>query len=216
MPEKALLPLFPIEIVLLPNERLPLRVFEPRYRTMIAAAGARETEFGLVLDSDGKPAAAGCAARAVRVTEGYAAGRFDIEVRGTRRFRILSLDRSEEVLQGVVEYFEDDSPAQASLGQVETLIALAEGYAKLTRRATHDPFEPNHPLLSFQIAGRLLIAMSVKQKLLESTGEIERVELLAEHFRSVLKRFESRSRMQRLAGANGHAKRTWPGRAAFE
>ncbi len=207
MLEKALLPLFPLEVVLLPNERLPLHIFEPRYRTMIGAAVERGTEFGVAQSSGGKLEAAGCGARVSKVTRRYDDGRFDIEARGTRRFRILSLDRSEEALQGVVEYFEDDSPAQASLGRVEALIALAEEYAKLTRSGTPDPFEPNHPLLSFQIAGRLSVTLNVKQKLLESTGEIERVELLTGYFRAALERLESRRRMQRLAGANGHAKR---------
>ncbi len=206
MLEKAFLPLFPLESVLLPNERMPLHIFEPRYRTMIGNAVERQTEFGVVRSSGGNMEAAGCGARVAKVTERYDDGRFDVEVRGTRRFRILSIDRSEEVFQGVVGYFEDDSPAQASLSQIETLIELAERYAKLTRSVLPDPFEPNHPLLSFQVAGRLHAVLSVKQKLLESTGEIERVELLTGYFRAALGRLDSRRRMQRLAGANGHAK----------
>ncbi len=206
MLEKALLPLFPLEIVLLPNERLQLRIFEPRYRTMIGSAVEQGTEFGVVRGgSGGDPAAAGCAARVAKVTRRYDDGRFDIEARGTRRFRILSLDRSEETLQGIVEYFEDDSPAQASLSRVEALIALAGEYAKRTQSRLPGPFEPNHPLLSLQIAGRLPVALNTKQKLLESTGEIERVELLTRYFRAALEEIERRGRMRRLAGANGHA-----------
>ena len=205
MPEKALLPLFPLETVLLPHERLPLRIFEPRYRTMIGSAVEHGTEFGVVRDSGGNPAAAGCAARVARVTRRRDDGSFDIEARGTRRFRILSLDRSEEVLQGVVEYFEDDSPAQADLRRVEALIALAGQYAERTQGKPPGPFEPNHPLLSFQIAGRLPVSLDAKQKLLEATAEIDRVELLTRCFQAALMEIERRGRMSRLAGANGHA-----------
>ncbi len=155
MHEKALLPLFPLEIVLLPHECLPLHIFEPRYRTMIGNTIENATEFGVVQSSGGGLASAGCAARVARTTKRYDDGRFDIEARGTRRFRILSLDRSEEVLQGIVAYFEDDSPAQASLARVETLIELAEQYAELTQSKMSATLEPNHPLLSFQAAGRL-------------------------------------------------------------
>ena len=206
MLEKAILPLFPLEVVLLPNAVLPLHIFEPRYRRMIGNAIEAETEFGVVQINDGTLATVGCGARIQKVVNRFDDGRLDIETRGTMRFRTLSLDQSEEVVQGVVEYFEDDSPAQANLSQVETLVALANRVAKLVRRVPPEPFEVNHPLLSFQVASGLPVDLKIKQTLLESTSEIERVGLLSGYLEGVLDQAETRRSRQRLAGTNGHAK----------
>ncbi len=206
MLEKALLPLFPLEVVLLPNAVLPLHIFEPRYRTMIGDAVESKGEFGIVQSSDGSLEAVGCAALVQSVTKRYDDGRVDIEVRGTRRFRTQSLDRSEEVLHGVVEYFEDDSPAQANLSQVENLVELANRVAKLTNQESSEVFELNHPVLSFQVASGLPVDLKIKQALLESTAEIERVGMLSGYLQGVLDQFDARRSIRRLAGTNGHSK----------
>src|SRR5690242_2999209 len=93
--EELLLPLFPLNMVLLPEEPLPLHIFEKRYKKLIGdcllakAQGTGQQEFGVVFARDADIQPVGCAARIVNVTRKYADGRMDIFTVGTQRFEIL-------------------------------------------------------------------------------------------------------------------------------
>ena len=86
------MPLFPLECVLLPEELLPLHIFEERYKQMIGACleaqerSSGQQQFGGVLAKEGEMNTVGCSARVVKVARQYEDGRMDILSRGTRRF----------------------------------------------------------------------------------------------------------------------------------
>src|SRR5947209_10083568 len=85
-------PLFPLGLVALPSEYVPLHIFEQRYRVMINDCLERECEFGIVWMSDDELKPVGCACRIERVLERMPDGRLNILTRGTRPFRLLSRD----------------------------------------------------------------------------------------------------------------------------
>src|SRR5687768_884085 len=82
-------PLFPLGIVAIPAELVPLHIFEERYRTMIGECLEQEREFGIVWMSDDGLKATGCACRIEDVLERMPDGRLNIACRGTRPFRLL-------------------------------------------------------------------------------------------------------------------------------
>src|SRR3954468_24535672 len=82
-------PLFPLGIVALPSEPVPLHIFEPRYRTMIAECLESGSEFGIVWASDDGLRQIGCACEIAEVLERHEDGRLDILTRGTRPFRLV-------------------------------------------------------------------------------------------------------------------------------
>ena len=88
----ALLPLFPLEVVLFPGTKLPLHIFEPRYRLMIGEAIDGHSQFGIILARETKLARFGCAAMVERVTKRHNDGRFDIDMRAWQRFQALELN----------------------------------------------------------------------------------------------------------------------------
>jgi len=112
--DKLLLPLFPLEAVLLPEEPLPLHIFEERYKDMIGEClkakeeGAEQTDFGVVLIKGDEMCSVGCSARIVNITRKYADGRMDIFTVGVRRFEVLYTNRDRSVLRGGAEFFDDD------------------------------------------------------------------------------------------------------------
>ena len=116
MPE-VLLPLFPLEVVLLPEELLPLHIFEDRYKEMIGeclaakSLGSPGQEFGVVLAKKGEMEAVGCCARIVNLTRKYRDGRMDILTVGTRRFEVVLTNDEKPYLRGEVEFFEDETGA---------------------------------------------------------------------------------------------------------
>src|SRR4051812_31340685 len=99
------LPLFPLQLVALPGNAIPLHIFEERYREMVGEAEASNSEFGIVLAKDGGIVNAGCTVVVESVLQRYPDGRFDVLTRGQRRFRLLSLNEDKAYLRGEVEYF---------------------------------------------------------------------------------------------------------------
>ena len=204
-----LLPLLPLDVVLLPGVLLPLHIFEPRYREMIGEAIERKSPFGVVLVLDQKLTAAGCTAFA-RVTQSYDDGRFDIGCLGVRRFTITEIDQSLAYLQGRVEFFDDEPSHEPDPELVSTVSALAhqvidlEGgtlppeLAELTQSA-----EPPGNL-SFIVAGAIRLELPFKQRLLTERSESQRLKLLEIHLPQLTQELRTTRRAQRLAGSNGH------------
>ena len=106
--QQELLPLFPLQLVLLPGAGLPLHIFEERYKEMIGEAINDGTEFGIVLASEKGIVNTGCTAVVQRVVNRYDDGRMDIIARGRRRFEILLLNEEKNYLRGAVEFFDDE------------------------------------------------------------------------------------------------------------
>src|SRR4051812_26903467 len=109
--QQDLLPLFPLHMVLLPGSPVALHIFEERYKEMIGQAIETNTEFGIVLASDGGIVNTGCRAVVRRALEKYDDGRMDIVPAGRRRFEILFLNEDKPYLQGAVQFFDDDDNA---------------------------------------------------------------------------------------------------------
>jgi Lon protease-like protein len=114
--QETLLPLFPLEVVLLPANILPLHIFEDRYKEMIGEAIQNKTEFGIVQAGEKGILNLGCTASILEVSTQYPDGRLDIVCQGRRRFEILYLDEEKSYLRGSVSFFDDD-PDQAFFPQ---------------------------------------------------------------------------------------------------
>src|SRR5437588_4782078 len=125
-------PLFPLGIVALPSELVPLHIFEERYKTMIDQCLREEREFGIVWLSDDGLREIGCAMHIEKVLERMEDGRINLLARGTRPFRVLERQGHLAYPAGVIEFVEDrpDAPDPALLK------AAHEAYAELVKRAT--------------------------------------------------------------------------------
>lgn len=200
-----LLPLFPLEVVLFPDGPLPLHIFEPRYRQMIGKAIEQGSEFGVILVAKGKLSAAGCTAVVERVTKRYPDGRFDIDTKGVRRFRAVSLDESQPYLQASVEYFDDEPGPPVDAAAVERVRQLTRELTRLIRADPTPALDPDSPQASFRIAQALPLDLSFKQQLLASLSEAERLDALAKHLETLIERLQQTRRVQKLAGGNGRA-----------
>src|SRR5512146_3116487 len=95
--------LFPLELVLLPTERIPLHIFEPRYKELIRECLDEEREFGLVLDRGEETAEVGTRAGVVQVLQVLPDGRMNIVVEGRGRFRIVEPTEGRSFLTAAVD-----------------------------------------------------------------------------------------------------------------
>src|SRR5437899_528101 len=101
------IPLFPLNVVLLPGAELPLHIFEPRYRAMIKECLKEKSEFGMLLSLPKGVAHVGCTAEILNVTKRYDDGRMDILTVGRAPFRVVELFPENPLLEGQVDYLED-------------------------------------------------------------------------------------------------------------
>ncbi len=204
----GLLPLFPLELVLLPHATIPLHIFEERYKEMIGECLRLETEFGVVLAKKDGILRTGCTAAVTRVLERYEDGRLDILARGQRRFHIESLDTERAFLRGEVEFFidTDEAPADSELAR-RALAAYLE-YAQAAGSDTEPPALGDHDL-SFRLA-EISTDPDFRQFLLDLTSESERLLRTAEHLERAAARKRVETAIKRTARGNGHGRHLGP------
>jgi Lon protease-like protein len=197
-------PLFPLAIVALPGELVPLHIFEERYKTMINECLRDEKQFGIVWLSDDGLREIGCACEIERVLERMEDGRMNILTRGTRPFRVVERQSELAYPAGVVEFLEDrEEPID------EELAGEARGaYAELVRRATDN--EPEADALAemsaYAMAATVDFGPDAKQGLLDLRSENARMRLLTRLFQAAAKRLDLIDRAQERAQSNGRVR----------
>ena len=200
------LPLFPLGIVLYPDEPVPLHIFEPRYREMVRACQDEDRPFGVVYRDEGEMASVGCSARIRRVLARYDDGRLDILAMGEDRFRIVEVFRDQPYLTAEVEAFGNGGPAdQPGLGARERMITQHMKLLELAGEPIRPALYQHARYASFAVAPSAGLEPEQKQRLLEMASERERVAFLIAHFEGMLRRLERARRYRRIARGDGHA-----------
>jgi Lon protease-like protein len=191
--------LFPLGIVLLPTERIPLHIFEPRYKELIGECLDDGRDFGMLfVDEDGLRRI-GTRARVVTVLERFDDGRLNIIVEGRERFLLASLTEGRSFHTAAVLPLSDDEAATDAAASSKAVEAFRR-VAKLAEVDIEDP-DAGSPQLSFELAARVELPVGRKQELLELRSEPARLrlvsELLADAARALVLERELRERASR-------------------
>jgi Lon protease-like protein len=184
-----LLPLFPLELVLLPGVPLPLHIFEPRYKEMIAECLEQKKPFGVVRASSEGVADIGCTAEIMSVTKKYDDGRMDILTRGVDRFEVIQLNEERAFLQAEIAVLSDEHEAEASgKRSSERVTHAVRLHAEIAKLAGAEPTGPDESAsnLSFLLAGSLPLDLDFKQSLLATLSEAKRLEAVIGYLEAVL------------------------------
>ena len=190
--------LFPLGIVLLPGEQIPLHIFEPRYRELIGECLERDTEFGLLHADDGGLREIGTRARVTEVLERFDDGRLNVVVQGGDRFRVRALTSGRAFGTATVEDVEDeDDPADPAAEE-----RARELFHTLREAVGVDLGEP--PPGAFGIAGLLDFDVGAKQELLELRSERLRVARLVELLEKGIESLRVQKERGEIASRNGH------------
>jgi Lon protease-like protein len=199
-------PLFPLGIVALPGESVPLHIFEDRYLRMIehclqSELGAPEREFGILWLSEEELKRVGCACEIESVLERTDDGRMNILARGTRPFRLLERQDDLPYPAGVVEFL-TDTHEELDTEAAETARAL---YQELVRQATDRTLEQDElrKMDAYRMAATVEFPADDKQQLLELRSENARLRLLTDLLRTASERLQLVERAQARARSNG-------------
>jgi Lon protease-like protein len=215
------LPIFPLPLVLFPNEPLPLHIFEPRYRKMLIDIESTGNLFGIVyfdqsneLADRPEPDSIGCAAEVVNV-EAMPDGRSNISTFGIRRYRIIEYaDTDEDYLVAEVEFISDDR------GDESKTEWLAEHVRKLFSRIVRAANEMSGQTssladvpsrdpesLSFLVAAAFSFDIDIKLRMLRTRSTLARLEELHEILSKAVDKIEESAHIGKISRTNGHSKK---------
>jgi Lon protease-like protein len=194
-------PLFPLGLVALPSELVPLHIFEDRYKTMIDRCLEEESEFGIVWMAEDGLRPIGCACEIAEVIEQLEDGRINLIARGTRPFRIEARQEELPYPAGTVEFL-DDRMEDTDDGAAD---AAHAAYADLVNQATDrtPDMEEIDAMSAYQMAATVEFGLDAKQGLLDLRSEAARLRLVTRLFRAALKRLDFVNRAQARARSNG-------------
>jgi Lon protease-like protein len=171
--------LFPLGVVLVPTERIPLHVFEPRYKELIGECLEQERDFGLLLADEDGLRQVGTRASVVEVLDRFEDGRMNVVIEGRERFRVVELTRGRSYQTAEVEPVADEADDETRAEDAERAIELYRSVGELAG-AEVDELEPDSEQLSFELAARVDFGLELKQQLLEQRSELERLRLVAD------------------------------------
>ncbi|MEE3258466.1 MAG: LON peptidase substrate-binding domain-containing protein [Candidatus Latescibacterota bacterium] len=210
MADYSAIPLFPLQMVVFPDQTVPLYIFEPRYRQMFAdvRAAAERGEVlpvGVVLGQDSEVQAdVGCTVVLQQVLTEYEDGRLEIVTQGARRFRIDRLAETKSYLEAWVEYIDDEEEPTEP-----TLMARAQsGFKSLVEMAQEESgvvADVGVPETALEIAQAIALDLAGRQRLLEITTENGRLRALCEHLDQLIPMLEKRHQLRRRVHSNGHS-----------
>jgi len=198
------IPLFPLDVVLLPGAALPLHIFEPRYKEMIGRCLVRKAEFGMIYATGQSVAAIGCTAEIVEKMKQYPDGRMDILTKGRAPFRLLQLLQDESYYEGVVEYLAEELSPANSEKNAKIVRLLQECHILLYGQSWVEAPEEQELSLSYRMASRLPLEVEEKQGLLQMRCEGERCDFLEKWLGEFLVKLEGRQGVRKRAAGNGH------------
>ena len=200
------IPLFPLNVVLFPGEQLPLHIFEPRYRRMVRECLDAKAPFGMLLAlPNGVVVRVGCTAEILELVKRYEDGRMDIITVGRWPFRIVDLFTEDPLLEGHVDYLEDDSDDSPPPGKRKQLVELYETcHTLLYTSMPKDLDDLRNEELAFTIAAALPLDLLWKQQILELRSEAERQNRLLGYLREWAPHLQKVGGLRSRAGGNGH------------
>jgi Lon protease-like protein len=203
MPDRTVrdFPLFPLALVALPHELVPLHIFEERYRVMFDELLEHEGEFGIIWTTEAGPKRVGCACAIEQVLERLEDGRLNVLTRGTRPFRIVEQQADMPYPAATVEFLQDkdelvdDSAAEAARA----------AYAELVVEATDNEPDPDElsQKSAYEMAATVDFGLDAKQGLLDLRSENARMRLVTRLFKAALRRLDFVERAQARARSNG-------------
>jgi Lon protease-like protein len=194
-------PLFPLGLVALPSEAVPLHIFEDRYKAMMETCLAVSGEFGIVWMADDELHEIGCACEIAEVLERLEDGRMNLVSRGTRPFRIIERQSHLPYPAGVVEFLTDE-PEETDPEMTATAQRI---YADLVQRATDRELTEAEldELDAYGMAATVDFGLEAKQGLLEMRSETARLRQVTRLFRAATRRLDFVDRAQARARSNG-------------
>ncbi len=203
--------LFPLKIVLFPDEQIPLHIFEDRYKQMIRDCLQKQKHFGITSFINNKLSKIGCLCHIEDIVQTYPDDSMDIICKGGDRFLVHQFYNDLEYREADVSYFHDDDNNDDSKKIRDVIQPLIFEMLSLADDGLLNKM-PNISLLntSFQIAHYIGLELAEKQNLLEIKSEKERLLFIKDHLENSLPKIRGFDEMRNRIKSNGHFRKFPP------
>jgi ATP-dependent Lon protease len=210
MSNRVRIPVFPLGVVLFPQSRIPLHIFEDRYKRLIDEAVKDKSAFGINYVEEDRLHAVGCSARVIEVTERHPDGELDIVTEGERRYEVLEFEQNgpDQISFATVRWLDDEPEVRDTELTGET-IELFNELAEIAYKGVVDPLdeaiwnaEDRFP--SFKIAQKSGLEAPQRQALLSVTSENERLTMLNKFLTQLLPKVKEFETFQTLIRNDGY------------
>lgn len=199
--------LFPLGIVVFPDSTLPLHIFEPRYKQLVARSIEENKPFGINLIESAQLYPTGCTVEISEVFRQYPDGRLDIAITGRKRYTLQTLYEGEApYYTGSVNFFDDD-PEELNSDLRASVVAMYNETVRLVYPHSYNDLlvdEETDGVISFFMAQKSGLDVLKKQQLLESRSENERLDILNIILSELLPELRLKQKLQQIVMNDGY------------
>ncbi|MDQ3021380.1 MAG: LON peptidase substrate-binding domain-containing protein [Bacteroidota bacterium] len=211
MSKEIEIPLFPLNVVLFPNSKLPLFIFEERYKKMINECFDNETCFGINFFNERKMKLIGCTAWVEEVVNRLENGEMNIVIKGVQRYKIINYELSlHGFYTGKIEYLYEDN-LDFDKAKMEKCVKIYNDLVELVYKGTIKKIDLNDMKwfggkrsVAFSIAEKCGLSLSERQSLLEMDFEDRRLDLILKYFEEVVPKLKDADRISTIIKGDGY------------
>jgi Lon protease-like protein len=204
------LPLFPLNVVVFPGEKLNLHIFEPRYKQLINDCVENDSTFGIPTYINNGVGLYGTEIKILHVEKKYETGEMDIRTQGMGIFKIIEFERTApgKLYAGgkieEVENLKDEDivikiQIREKLEELYTALGISNIFLELPEDFT-----------SFDVAHHLGLNTEQEYTLLQCNSEALRQDMILQHLQQVLPIVAETERLKERVKLNGHFKNLTP------
>ncbi len=200
------LALFPLQLALFPGEHVPLHIFEPRYKQLIAECRDEGIHFGIPAFVNGNVSVYGTEVELVRILQTYDSGEMDIVVRGVRVFKIIKFHQNvpDKLYSGANIAFPEDDPESDADVEKELSDRFMELMRQLDKKS--DALSRTSPALSYRVGAEAGLSLEQRVHLLSVLREAERQRYVLDHVNRVIRTVREQKSGPGRVSSNGHTR----------
>ena len=176
------LPLFPLNLVLLPFELLPLHIFEPRYKKMVRDHIEDDKPFGIILNENNVVCTKGCRVKVQKVYKKYSNGEYDILVKGVEQFQVFNTRIEGETVIGEIDYVplnnDADEELRKGIKNLYLQVLVKVGIGNLEMHMDKQ--------LSYEFLQGFELPLKLKKQLILMNSEIKRLTIIKDIFENII------------------------------
>ena len=205
------IPLFPLNVVLFPESKIPLYIFEERYKKMIGECISNKSVFGINLFSDKNIHITGCSAKVEEVTERLENGEMNIIVRGVQRYKIISYELSiAGYYTGIIEYTDEESGEYDKV-KMEKAVKIYNDLVEIVYKGSVKRIDLNdikwhkgNSTVTFTMAEKSGLSLIERQKILEMDNENMRLDFMLKYFSEVIPKVTEADKISNIIKSDGY------------
>ncbi len=203
---EKILPLFPLSLVVYPQEKLNLHIFEPRYKQLVQDCESNQGTFGIPVYINEQVAEYGTEVELVHIERIYEDGRMDIKTKGIQVFKMITFDnplKNHLYAGGLVQVMEVDYEIAPEITK-KLLEQLTELYKVLQIEADFKLIDQKK--LSYEVAHKIGLSTEQEYELLKLSSEKDRQSYLSAHLEKAIPIISEMEKTKQLIRMNGHFK----------